>query len=331
MSGDDCCNNNMDGNAAADFTAAVVIPCFNSEKTVDRAIQSVLDQVCPNLEIIVVDDGSTDGSLDVVRSFGDRIKILTGPNRGACAARNAGLASASTEWVLFLDSDDYVMPDSLSVWLQDADGADIVIGPFAYGNEGELRRAAGMPRNADAQSVLNAWLSGWFTPPCAILWRREFVEKIGGWQAGLPRNQDGELVMRAMIEGARVAISERGLGVYVQHDSATRISRSTGRHVVQSEFDVFCALLVMAEAHGLDNARKEFAKAFYRVAYQAFSHGFNDLGTRALAKSRELGLRGHNGSPAHVFLSNILGLRNKLRLTDYLRGRRTAFRSSARL
>ena len=71
---------------------SVIIPCWNAEKWIARAIQSVLDQDYPNKEIIVIDDGSTDGSLEIIKSFGDKIRWETGPNRGACAARNTGLA-----------------------------------------------------------------------------------------------------------------------------------------------------------------------------------------------------------------------------------------------
>ena len=74
---------------SADVT--VVIPCYNAERWVGRAIQSALDQEGVAVEVIVVDDGSTDASLDVIKSFGDRVSCQTGPNHGACgiAARSA--------------------------------------------------------------------------------------------------------------------------------------------------------------------------------------------------------------------------------------------------
>jgi glycosyltransferase involved in cell wall biosynthesis len=78
---------------------SVVIPCWNAEKWVGRAIQSVLDQNYPELELIVIDHGSTDRSLAVVKSFGDRVCWQSGPNRGACAARNRGATVATAQHI----------------------------------------------------------------------------------------------------------------------------------------------------------------------------------------------------------------------------------------
>ena len=91
-------------------SAAVVIPCWNAENFVAGAIQSALDQHYPSLEIIAIDDGSTDGSLDIIRSFAG-VGWETGPNRGACIARNRGLALTAAEYVLVLDADDYITLD----------------------------------------------------------------------------------------------------------------------------------------------------------------------------------------------------------------------------
>jgi glycosyltransferase involved in cell wall biosynthesis len=301
---------------------AVVIPCWNADKWIARAIQSALDQNCPNLEIIVADDGSTDGSLDVVKSFGDKIKWITGPNTGACAARNAGLHSTSCDWVMFLDADDYIMPGSLAAWQDAGDNADVVIGPFEYEHGMARCPSARIASDSDNLAVLSRWLEGWFTPPCAILWRRDFLAAIGGWkEPTLPRNQDGELVMRAMLEGARVAVCDHGLGVYVQHDGSGRVSQRSGRKAVASEFGIHKELWSRAQERNLEITKPSFAAAFYRIAYQAFSQELDDIGKDALAEARRLGLRGHVGSKIHRMLAGTLGLRNKLRLTGIIKRR----------
>src|ERR1700687_650829 len=110
---------------------SVVIPCCNAEKWISRSIQSVLAQHNVNVEIVVIDDGSTDKSLDIIKSFGDRVRWKTGPNQGACRARNWGLELASGEFILFLDADDYIAPDSLAEWSAYGSDADLIFAPFA--------------------------------------------------------------------------------------------------------------------------------------------------------------------------------------------------------
>lgn len=99
-------------------TVSVVIPAHNRAELVREAIDSVLSQTTPANEIIVVDDGSTDSTRDVVRSYGHRVVLLTQPHDGASAARNRGVAYASGEWVGFLDSDDVWTPTKLEEQLR---------------------------------------------------------------------------------------------------------------------------------------------------------------------------------------------------------------------
>jgi glycosyltransferase involved in cell wall biosynthesis len=93
---------------------STIIPCFNAELYVRDAICSALGQTYPCTEVIVIDDGSTDGSVDVLKTFGSVIRWETGPNRGGCAARNRGLELARGERIQFLDADDWLYPDKLS-------------------------------------------------------------------------------------------------------------------------------------------------------------------------------------------------------------------------
>jgi glycosyltransferase involved in cell wall biosynthesis len=93
---------------------SVVIPTYNRAACVGRAIDSVLHQTFQDYELIVVDDGSTDDTGEVVRRYGDRVMLVSQPNRGVSAARNAGISRAAGEWVAFLDSDDEWLPGYLS-------------------------------------------------------------------------------------------------------------------------------------------------------------------------------------------------------------------------
>lgn len=95
---------------------SVVIPVFNSSRTLNLTLSSVLAQNCASFEVIVVDDGSTDDSAELVRAFNDqRIRLISQPNQGVSSARNTGIRAAQGEWVLFLDSDNWWAPQHLAV------------------------------------------------------------------------------------------------------------------------------------------------------------------------------------------------------------------------
>lgn len=102
--------------ASAGPRFSVVIPNFNRRDYVGAAIDSVLAQDFGDFELIVVDDGSTDGALDVIRSYGDRLRLICQPNLGAEAARTTGAQAAGGDYIVLLDNDDLLYPDALSVY-----------------------------------------------------------------------------------------------------------------------------------------------------------------------------------------------------------------------
>ncbi|MGH2271325.1 glycosyltransferase family 2 protein [Anaerohalosphaeraceae bacterium U12dextr] len=98
---------------------SVIIPTYNRSKYVMKAIDSVLTQTCRDYEIIIVDDGSTDNTKEVLRPYMDKIQYIYQSNAGVSAARNAGILAAKGEWIAFLDSDDEWFPNKLEAQLED--------------------------------------------------------------------------------------------------------------------------------------------------------------------------------------------------------------------
>lgn len=106
------------GSAAVTDLISVVVPCFNAQRYIVGALRSVYSQAGVPLEVIVVDDGSTDGSVDTVRQNFPAVTLLQQPNAGVAAARNAGLAAARGRWVAFIDADDYWLAGKLQTQLR---------------------------------------------------------------------------------------------------------------------------------------------------------------------------------------------------------------------
>lgn len=119
---------------------SVIIPVYNVEDYLDRCVASVVGQTFQNIEVILVDDGSTDGSAEICDRWSakdSRVKTLHQTNQGVSAARNAGLQAASGNWILQVDSDDYIAPDAVERLVSTANetSSDMVICDFLRGSE----------------------------------------------------------------------------------------------------------------------------------------------------------------------------------------------------
>lgn len=117
-----------------------IVPMYNTEPYIERCIRSVLDQSYKNVEVIVVDDGSEDASLEFVKglSLPHNVKLVEKSNGGVSSARNAGMREATGEYIFFLDSDDFLPPDSFKILMDTMKqySADLVIGRDLCFHEG---------------------------------------------------------------------------------------------------------------------------------------------------------------------------------------------------
>jgi glycosyltransferase involved in cell wall biosynthesis/peptidoglycan/xylan/chitin deacetylase (PgdA/CDA1 family) len=209
---------------------SILIPCYNAERWVAQAIDSALAQTWPNKEVIVVDDGSTDGSLEVIRSFGDRIRWESGPNRGANAARNRLLELAAGQWLQYLDADDYLLPEMIAAQLAAAPAcppADVLFSPITmeYWRDGQtpVRELREIRPPHDLWVLMVRWL---FPGIHAVLYRRAAVAAVGGWKAGQPCCQDNELNLRLLKAGKRFAFCPYAGAIYRQWSDQTVCHRN---------------------------------------------------------------------------------------------------------
>ena len=183
---------------------SVIIPVFNRPTAVRRAIESVLAQTFGDLELIVVDDGSTDTTPDVVaRMLDPRIRLLrTDGNRGASAARNAGINHSTAPYVAFLDSDDEWLPTKLERQLQLFERGSERLGLVYAGTEqilpgGKVRVCVPRRRDDLRRMLLTENVVG---ETSIGMVRRLALERIGGFDETLPALQDMDLWLRICEE-----------------------------------------------------------------------------------------------------------------------------------
>lgn len=193
---------------------SVVIPAYNAERFLRRAVESVLEQTVQPLEIIVVDDGSTDGTADVARSFRDQLRYFRQRNTGVAAARNQGIAAGGGDWIAFLDADDCWLPRHLEqCWgLIEADpslrwccGAYKSVDRNGCEHRAHAGRWQGLP-STQASSVMffDAWLAGAPMVSCGMVIHRDVFRVSGMFDPNLRRGEDRDLWYRIALSHPRM-------------------------------------------------------------------------------------------------------------------------------
>ncbi len=214
---------------------SVIVPLYNREATIGQALRSVLEQSVPPSEIIVVDDGSVDGSAEVVRALADpRVHYLHQANAGAGAARNRGLEVAQGDWVALLDSDDWWLPTRIASAAA-AVAADERI-EFLQTNrlhacpDGQLTPGLGALRE---QLIDVNWLLGGFViKSSAVMIRRDLIERL---ELRFPTDQktceDYHLFWRALMFARAIGYtSDADVIIRVLSDSLSRANSAAYLH-----------------------------------------------------------------------------------------------------
>lgn len=185
---------------AAPLVSAIV-PTYNGAEHLAETIRSILAQDHPAVEVLVVVDGSTDDTAAVLAGFGDRIEVLTQPNRGQSAAVNAGLAAARGEYLVLISDDDPILPGALSRLVGVLEEDDELL--VAYPDWEEIDEA-GRPiriiRTREWSLVESVRLRLCLPGPCS-LFRRRAVELAGGWDTTLRYTADSDFWLRIGLHG----------------------------------------------------------------------------------------------------------------------------------
>lgn len=251
---------------------SVVIPSFDAERFIAQTIRSVLAQTWRAHEIIVVDDGSRDRTGEIVGTFGSDVKFIKIEHGGAAHARNCGASLASGNALMFLDADDVLGPDVLRHLVAGLREVPQGIALCSWRrlervNGLWIRRPASCAPRVPGDDALQAWLSGWYHPPCSVLWSRAAYELSGGWDEHVTVNDDGDITMRALARGARTTIVREGTAFYRRHDAPTLSGRRLTEGGLRSSMRVLGKLAaVLREENRLELYRAHLGAAFDQLA-----------------------------------------------------------------
>lgn len=190
---------------------SVVIPVYNKSRWIEETLKSVANQSYKDWECIIIDDGSTDESLEVIRRFIEsnpgEWKLLTQANSGQCIARNRGIEESAGEYVAFLDGDDTWAANKLDVQVKMLDAnldASLVVSPYRIYRQGESQERGRLVIHADNRKMLTSWLNlrgfGAGTESTGMA-RKSFLLSIGGFDPRLSTSAGLDLTLRLEMLG----------------------------------------------------------------------------------------------------------------------------------
>lgn len=195
---------------------SVIMPCFNGARFIAGTLENLLSQRLQDLEVVVVDDGSTDDSFAIASRFDERVRVFRQPNLGLSAARNVALGHARGRHVQFLDVDDLLESDKLfthCAWLDTHPETDLVYGGAQafhgpdHCSPAQITRQSGLEyiarRAGEAGTIFDRLLEENVLAVNAVMARRDFLARVGPFDETLAGNEDWEYWLRCAMSGGR--------------------------------------------------------------------------------------------------------------------------------
>jgi glycosyltransferase involved in cell wall biosynthesis len=242
------------------YSVSVVIPAYNVEQYIGRAIDSVLAQTRRAVEVIVVDDGSTDETAGVIQGYGSDVRYIYQEKAGASIARNRGIEEAKGEWIAFLDADDEWLPDKLKVQMALMERnpelvwsyTNYIVKQVSDGSEKLSHKSDEIIRLLDGKDYfddyLQAYLIGAATSTISIVVRRDVLKDAGMFLPGQKWAQDADLAHRIAYRWPKIGYIQEHLSI--NHFGRSDSIRELNKYQLKQRVDFLQRHLELSSRHG---------------------------------------------------------------------------------
>jgi len=257
---------------------SICIPAYNAGKFIEAAISSALSQTYKNIEVIIIDDGSSDSTYELAMRYkSGNVMVIHQENKGASAARNCGLGIATGDWIQFLDADDILHPEKIAIQMERAliDGPEYIYGSDWGRFKENIIEAKFGPSVLLADSTPVDWLIEKYSnnemiQPGAWLTHRSLIEKSGRWDERLSLNDDGEFFDRVVLVSQGVKYVP-GAKTYYRSEVQGSLSGQVSYSSAESAFLAIslCAERLLAARNSIES-RSACAKLYALFAYQFY-------------------------------------------------------------
>jgi glycosyltransferase involved in cell wall biosynthesis len=274
---------------------SILIPCYNAERWIAQTLESVLCQTYRDLEVIVVDDGSTDGTVEVVRSYVNKgVRVIRQSNSGASAARNVAFRESSGAFIQFLDADDLISPNKIGSQLERLLAQPNAVAMCQWGRFVDDHLHVSLDPSScwnDLSPVdwlVETWKYGaGMLFPAMWLLPRAVVTRAGLWREDLSLNDDGEFFTRVVLASTGVLFCPAGTAFY-RSGIVGSLSRITSARGLQSGFEsIRSAVDATRSVEDSDRVRRCGSLLWQVYAHSAYPH-LRTLANEALQKAQEL-------------------------------------------
>jgi glycosyltransferase involved in cell wall biosynthesis len=256
---------------------SVIIPVYNSKLFIRETINSILNQTFPSIEIILVDDGSTDGVSSLFPEFEvHNIKCISTNNYGASHARNVGLKASKGNYIQYLDSDDILAPNKIALQIEDllSNNADISFckwsnfktnidpsKPFKFWNVNYSNCTNGI-------ELLTCFgMDNWFIPIFSWLTKRELILKAGLWNESISNNDDGEFFTRVLVHAQRLSSVNEILAFYRVIEGQDSLSKINSIEKIDSAFRSYDLILNTLTQYSETTDVLSYPKRLYYIQF----------------------------------------------------------------
>lgn len=310
---------------------SVIMPCYNAEAYIKEAIKSVLNQTYQYLELLIINDGSTDQSARVIHSMqDDRIKYYAQTNMGQAAASNFGIEKSKGKYIKFFDADDVMSHRHIEFQMAKLAGSQTSVASCEWGRfyDGNPISAIFRPESVWNDMGPLAWLktslSQKYDMMAAWLWLipRALLEKAGGWDERLSLNNDFEFSVRLLLQAEKVLFAP-GAKIYYR----SGISSTLSQVVSEKKFKegllstyLGCSYLLKADAS--NEMRRICANRYQEWLFSAYPN-FRQFEKELQQKIKELGGsdRKLDGGKVFRILSDVFGWKNAKRIKTFLQNK----------
>ena len=259
---------------------SIIIPCYNAEKYIAETIQSVINQTYKNWELIVVNDGSTDNSPDIIKEFvanDNRITFIDKPNSGVSDSRNKGLAKAKGAYIAFLDADDVWNFQYLEKQIENLQANHYTISYTAcqlINQKGEKLQQYIRGENTPQLNDFLLQKANYNTNPSGIVYEKKCFENVSGFDINLSNNADQDILIQMLAKGNIIGYIDEFLWDYRMHDN------NMSKNIVVLEKDTLYLFHKCANQKLFTNfwlERKCFSIMYLMLAGSWWKNGNNKL------------------------------------------------------